>query len=209
MTHTPPPDLPPEAAAKWAEIVGNHDADALTPLDLDAIRDYCLAHAEEQAALKLLGACPNPFVLDADGKLVINPLRAIVKQARAEMQRLRRELRSKLPSAAGWIDDYKRRLLVEIQRRHLHLVDPDVEPGPGWKDQVEYGPLFSAVQWFDCAEDDAERMRWTRAMSALIDEALVIENREDGAKWSNVRLSDGGEKTVADLAAHGDQGTLP
>ena len=195
MLHIPPPDLPDDAKTKWSEIVGDHNAESLTPLDLDIIAAYARAYAEEQHALRLLGDCPNPFLLADDGKLHVNPLRSIINQARAQMQRLRRELRGKLQSNPGAMADYKARLLVEIQRRHLALAD--VEPFPGWSDQIEYGPIFSAAQWFNVGKDDAERMRWSRAMQELIDEVLVIESRVPGAKWSNVRLSEEGENAVA------------
>jgi phage terminase small subunit len=200
MPHTPPADLPDLARAKWAEIVGPLDGDTLTQLDLDTIRDYCLAHADEQAAAKLLGECPNPFIVAGDGAPYVNPLRKIIDTARAQMQRLRRELRGKLPSTAATLGENRLRLLVEILRRHLAIAN-DPNPGYGWADRMEFGPLFSAAKWFDCQDDDAARMRWTRAMADLIDEGLVLDNREQGCKWVNVRLSETGERAIADLDA--------
>jgi hypothetical protein len=196
MNHNPPGDLPDEARAKFVEIVGD-DAEPLTPMELDAIASYARAHAEEQAALKLLAEMPNPFILAGDGKPYVNPLRSIINQARAQMQRLRRELRNKLPTPVATIGENKRRLLAEIQRRHLAVLDAkkiNVE-------LFEHGPLFSAVQWFDVAADDAARMRWNRTMTELIDAGLVIENRKECCKWSNVRLSPEGEAIIEELAA--------
>ncbi|MSQ93425.1 MAG: hypothetical protein EXR98_02590 [Gemmataceae bacterium] len=198
MPHPPPPDLPDSARNKWAELVGNLDDEDLDALDLDTIRDYCLAHAEEQAALKLLTDCPNPFIVAGDGQPYINPLRAIINQARAQMMRLRRELRGKLPSTAATMGEHKSRLLVEIQRRHLELADisPSYWAQAEWEAEIEHGPLFSAARWFDCQGNDTERMRWTRCMDSLIGDELVVTSREEGAKWFNVKLTPEGEEAI-------------
>jgi hypothetical protein len=86
MNPTCPPELSEDARAKWAELIADL-GDALTPLDLDAIREYAVAFAEEQEALRLLKSCPNPFIVAGDGAPYQNPLRAIVNKARDQMTR--------------------------------------------------------------------------------------------------------------------------
>jgi hypothetical protein len=194
----PPADLVDEARVKWCEIVGDQ-ADELDPLTLDTIRVYCVSHAEEQAALRLLAGCPNPFIIDQDGKLTVNPLRAVIRQARAEMARLRRELRGqRIQVGPHEMTAKKARVLLEIQRRHLELANITT-PTKADLDALEHGPLFSPVQWFDSGDNDAERMRWQRAMKSLIDDGFVVATKTDGCKRPNVKLSEAGEEAIESL----------
>ena len=84
----PVPDLPPAAAAKGREIVGDPDADSLAPIDLDTIRAFCLAVAEEQHAWRLWAEYTNPFISAGAGQPYVNPLRAIINKAPDQPRRV-------------------------------------------------------------------------------------------------------------------------
>lgn len=93
-------------------------------------------------------------------------------------------------------NDHQAQLLLEINRRHLEIAN--AEPGgQEWETALEFGPAFSPTAWFGGA--DAERMRWARAMRALIDGGLVLETRLGNAR--HVRLSEAGQGAIAEDAA--------
>lgn len=192
----PPADLAGDALAKWHEFASQIDGDYL---DADALAAYCRAFAEEQAALRMLALLPNPFLVAESGKVEVNPLRRIIDRARAEQSRLRRELRrQKIKVMADEpLSDRERLLLTEIDRRHRAVADsPTSDDDHRWEVAFEFGPSFSATAWF--AADDAERMRWTRALDAIADRELVVVTRFDGEKCARVRLTQDGEAMLAE-----------
>jgi hypothetical protein len=173
-------------------------ADGAGPLTVDQV-----AAIIEAADKVIADAYPDdpPDVARHKAKLKNLYARAVTAGEIATAARILRDIADleQLPEKAARTptpNEKKAALLLEIHRRHLAVLDA---PRPS-EELFEHGPVFSAVQWFDCADDDAERMRWSRALADLIGEGLAIESREAGAKWSNVRLSPAGEQIIEALA---------
>jgi hypothetical protein len=70
-----------------------------------------------------------------------------------------------------------------------------------WADEQDFGPTFSATDWFD-ARDDAARMRWTRALRRLEAAGLVQCHRgEYSRRIRHIRLTPTGKAAAEKLQA--------
>jgi hypothetical protein len=102
-------------------------------------------------------------------------------------------------------DDYRSLILLEIKKRASEIpqeAPTGLSDREVWQSERRHGPAFFPSRWFNCQgqDNDTERMRFHRALVELVEEGLVIQVREDGSRWSNVRLSPDGEKAIEELA---------
>lgn len=100
------------------------------------------------------------------------------------------------------MNECQRNILAELLRRTYELVECEM-PLNGWERhryelEVEFGPEFSIVRWFD-AGPDAVRMRYARALRDLEAAGLVQSWRKWGTKISHLKLTADGERVASEL----------